>query len=130
MTQAELDEWVSRISYKPGWEIWAELLDYGNLINITVGYNGADSTQPTRTRPIHHSQLCSPEFLHRMATGASAFDVFVSQVLQTLRELENHEQREFFRVDGKHRGDFVPHDPQHNLDAVYDGPLTPPFVVC
>jgi hypothetical protein len=40
---------------------------------------------------VHHTRLSYP----------ASFDDFVSDMLSACHELENHETREFFKVDGK-----------------------------
>jgi hypothetical protein len=52
MTQAELDEWMTRITYKPGWTLRARLYDDTGIgvslrgraiIEITVGFHVLES---------------------------------------------------------------------------------------
>lgn len=116
----DLDSWVARISYKPGWElrakfIWDDLNRGMDLIEITVGYRGPDSTPGHHDliRGVHHSFLLQ-------ACGVDR-EVFTRCVLMLFQELELHELREWFRVDGKHYVGFEPHDPKNDWHAVYRG---------
>lgn len=121
MKQADLDSWVKRISYKPGWELRAQFIEREppvfNQIKITVGYHGTNSVpgHQHQTIPIHHARLI-PAF-------AVDFDWFVQACILIFQELENHESREWLRVDGKHYPHFVPHDPENDWQAQYH-PLT------
>ncbi len=106
MTQSELDNWVARISYKPGWELRAKLAFHSSSLKITVSFTGPSSVQGEEklSRVIAHSRLMMVD---------DNFDSFVSEVVQAFHELENHETREFFKVDGKQW--LVP----HNSRAIY-----------
>jgi hypothetical protein len=92
-------DWVQRISYKPYWTLDAMELGDGT-IRLTVQYLGANSTAPDQ-RYIAHCRTVS----------VRTFEEFVREAIITFHELENHETREWFRVDGKHWPGFLPHDP-------------------
>lgn len=106
MTQAMLDEWMGRITYKPGWSIRARLI--GGEVEITAGFLGEDSARElTIPRWYHHKRVV-------LALGLE-FEGFANVALRTVRELEMHETREWFRVDG---GPWaVPHQ---DGAAIYD----------
>ena len=120
MTQSELTAWAGRITYKPGWVLTATLVpdDPAGRINITVGEYGRDSTAPDTMRMYHHSRV----------VFAGTFEEFVEDAITTFHELENHETREWFRVDGRHWPEYLPHDPKavvkgfRNEGARYDEP--------
>ena len=116
MAGGVLDAWAARISYKPRWRLRAE--EWGDeQIRITVVYTGADSTGPGE-RDIAHCRVISRP-VH--------FEDFVRECIITFEELENHETREWFRADGRHWPEFVPHDPKaimvplRDTGAIYDG---------
>lgn len=107
ITQAGLDIWTSRISYKERWTVRAEPIDEqkpwcsGGPVRIHVGYTGRNSTAPGE-RVVSHARN----------VNIRNFDDFVREVVTTFQELENHEIREWFRVDGEHWPEFLPHDPK------------------
>ena len=107
--------WVARISYKARWQLSAEEWQTGQ-IRITVQYVGANSTGPGERRVAH----C------RIVTKPETFEDFVRECITTFEELEHHEIREWFRADGKHWPEFLPHDPKavmvgfRNTGARYD----------
>ena len=108
-------DWVERISYKPRWSLSVDTPAAGQ-IRITVQYVGDNSRGPGE-RPIAHC---------RIVPYPARFEDFVAECIVTFQELENHEVREWFRVDDKHWPDFLPHDPKavmvpfRNTGARYD----------
>jgi len=92
MTQATLDEWMDRITYKPGWSVRVRLDEPG--IEITVGFLGEDSGRELTIRRWYHHKLVVP-------AAELEFATFVDAVLRAVHELETHEVREWFRVDKK-----------------------------
>ena len=111
-----VEHWINRITYKKGW--WLKLSESPatNTILMHVGYKGPSSSGDPE-REIAHS---------RCIEWPTTFEQFVREAITTFQELENHETREWFLVDGKHWPDFLPHDPNaimvplRNTGARYD----------
>jgi hypothetical protein len=109
------NEWVGRISYKPDW--WLKVEEGAGAIVIHVGYTGASSRVDELPRAISHK---------RIVTKPASFEDFADEAIRTFQELENHETREWFKVDGEHWPGFLPHDPNaimaplRNTGARYD----------
>ncbi len=101
MTQAMLDEWMGRITYKPGWSLRARLCDCDAMVEITVGFLGDDSARELTIPRWYHHKLFVPAV-------DLQFEGFANAVLRTVHELETHETREWFRVD--RRPWTVPHE--------------------
>ena len=110
-SQDQLNEWVARLSYRPTWEIRANLLDTSPCVLITVGSYGPCTINPNTAslpaRYYHHNK----KFLAKSLTDIEAF---AHAVLETIEELETHEMLEYFRIDGKH---YV--KPHKDGEAIY-----------
>ena len=102
----KLQEWAKRITYKAGWKIYAEGGSVPGVLRITVTFAGPNSNPVDGTeRQISHAR---DVVLSRVRNVSD----FVREVIVTIQELENHEMREWLRVDGEHWPGYLPHDPK------------------
>jgi hypothetical protein len=109
-----LDDLVSRLTYRPGWQVRLEDLDRGQgstgltLIITTVGY---DSYHPDRgqTYRVQHFMPVPPAAYDERSWRRWLLDQFLL--------VERHEACEFFTIDGE-----KPYAPHH-------GPGNDPYIV-
>lgn len=104
-----LADWTKRITYKAGWSIYASAADYNREVWITVAFTGPNSSGDGPERKISH---------HRLVSAPRNVSEFVREVIVTIQELENHEMREWLRVDGEHWPDYLPHGPQAVMEPL------------
>lgn len=78
---------LARITYKPNWEMMIQI--DGSLI---VRYLAVDSRNPGHPRRFE---------AHRALTPTNDPNTFAAQILDRLDNIEKHETREWFRVDGQ-----------------------------
>ena len=102
------EEWANRISYKATWTVSVDQETIWS-IRITVTYTGPDSTNPSVNRGISHCRIIGKP---------GSFAEFVRECIITVQELEHHEIREWFRVDGEHWPAFIPHDPKAVMEPL------------
>lgn len=111
---SKLDDLVSKLTYRPGWEFELATIDRGQgskgltLDIITLGY---DSHHPERGENyrVHHYMPVPPASYNRQSWQRWLFE--------QLLLVERHEACEFFRIDGKQ-----PYAPNH-------GPGWDPYIV-
>ena len=93
---------VNRLSYKPNVRMWVE----GDRV-LVMAMDCPDRDHPERIIPVTSRQ----EIPHSMAQGQDSTEEMVAWVRNCLRQLEEHEMDEWFRLDKKlvhdpHRGEI------------------------
>jgi hypothetical protein len=111
---AELEDLVSRASYRPGWQFWLTDRDRGQgskgltLVITTLGYDSYNPDQGEHYR-VNHFFPVPPAAFNRRS--------WVNWLFECLLSVEKHECMEFFRLDGE-----PVHPPAH-------GPGNDPYLV-
>lgn len=110
----ELDDLVSKVTYRPGWRFTLNHIDRGQgsegltLDIVTMGYNSYHPEQGENYR-VHHYMPVPPAAYNRQSWQRWIFE----QILL----VERHEAMEFFQIDGER-----PYAPNH-------GPGWDPYIV-
>jgi len=94
----DYEKWISRITYKPGWEFFYVSNEWGHQLQIHATVSHSVTLTPTR---FIFSRIIPSLFCH---------EAFLDWVKVILGEAELHELREFFRYDGELVDD--PHKPE------------------
>ena len=103
---AELEDLVSRVSYRPGWTFQLGHIDRGQGsagLTLDVTTCGYDSYHPERGEGyrVHHFFPVPPAAFNRRS--------WINWLFECLLTVEKHECCEFFRIDGE-----VVHPPAHS----------------
>jgi hypothetical protein len=99
----ELRTELGRVTYKPGWRLLLYRHRFGEGIWLSILAEVPDSNNPTRTTVINVRAAVPP------IPDAAYFHEWLNYRLD---RVDNHERREFYRVDGAKLHD--PHAPDAN----------------
>jgi len=88
-----VEEWIKRITYKPNFKLHCES-NFNGAIQLNIVFKTPNSYNPKELVDINFSQTID----QRMISG---FDYFVYWVREQIIRAEDHEMREYFKVDGK-----------------------------
>lgn len=96
MTPEKFQGLVARISYKPGWAIDAFYDREAACVTLRVAFTVPDATQQrVQPLPLRIKHPISEQEIRLM--NEAALILFVEQ---KIREMEDHEFREWFKLDG------------------------------
>lgn len=112
------NDMLKRCAYKPGWELWVDGDSYSRWVTDRISYVDVlanrrvlrikarviDSNDHDKTVEITHSFEVPESVVEHE-------DLFIRFVSQCLQNVERHECKEFFMVDGKRHED--PHRNQN-----------------
>lgn len=106
MTPEQAKDLIGRITYKPHWQIHANIRpDYDMRLHIRVKFESIDSGgkyQPSGKLFVENRFIFSALELAHMDEK-----YFVSHFYDCIAGMEDHEQSEWFKLDGKHL--YEPH---------------------
>lgn len=113
--QRRVDDWLARFTYRPGWRFFTDISTYGDL-RLHLRYKAPDTWSSITpdpddpwAAPYPEIQLGMSERLSHMMVLDLGEPYITKAVYGVIRQMEDHERLEWFKVDGKHR--WPPHTP-------------------